>query len=321
MFLDALASAVARRVEVRVLVDDVGARYTWPSIVRSLRRAGITVGKFLPTRLPWGFRYSNMRNHRKILVADGRIGFAGGMNIREGNMLATAKRCPIQDLHFRIDGPVVSHLQEVFAFDWRFCTGEQLEGDAWFPRIDASGEALARGISDGPDEDFDKSRLTLLGAISCARQSLSIVTPYFLPDSSLITSLCVAAMRGVSVDIVLPEKNNLTLVQWASMAVVGELVERGCRVWFSPPPFDHTKLMLVDELWSLIGSTNWDPRSLRLNFEFNVECYDAALAKRLGDFAQKKIDASRGLSLADIHGRNLAVKLRDGVARLASPYL
>jgi cardiolipin synthase len=180
---------------------------------------------------------------------------------------------------------------------------------------------LARGIPDGPDADFEKLRLTLLGAIACARSSILVVTPYFLPDASLLTALSVAAMRGVEVDIVLPGKNNLSLVQWASTALLWQVLEHGCRVWLSPPPFDHTKLMLVDGLWTLLGSANWDPRSLRLNFEFNVECYDRQLATALAVGVRANMARSRPASQFDVDGRSLPVRLRDGVARLFSPYL
>lgn len=318
---EALSRALSRGVDVRVMVDGVGSQYTWPPIERSLRREGICVCKFLPTLVPARLHYSNLRNHRKILVVDGRIGFTGGMNIRQFNVMQYPCRRPIQDVHFRVEGPIVSHLQEVFAVDWAFCTGEVLQGEPWFPSIREAGSAIARGIADGPDEDFDKLRMTILGAVDCARDSIQVVTPYFLPDEALITSLNVAALRGVRVDIVVPEKNNLSLVQWASMAPIRAVLERGCRVWLTPSPFDHTKLMLVDGVWILFGSANWDPRSLRLNFEFNVECYDPGLASTLGRLVDDRIERARWLTLTDLERRSFPVKLRDGIARLASPYL
>jgi cardiolipin synthase len=280
LFLDALQRAVARRVEVRVLIDDMGARYTWPTMPRLLRRAGIPVAKFLPTLIPWRFQYSNLRTHRKLLVVDGRVGFTGGINVREGNCLAWKPRHPVQDLHFRVTGPVVGQIQEVFVEDWAFCTGELLQGERWFADIEPNGPVLARGLPDGPDEDFESFRLTLLGAIASARSSILVLTPYFLPDAPLITSLNVAAMRGIEVDLVLPQKSNLALVQWASTALLWQFLERGCRVWLSPPPFDHSKVLVIDGRVSFVGSANWDPRSLRLNFEFNLECYDRELAAR-----------------------------------------
>ncbi|MBI5016970.1 MAG: cardiolipin synthase [Deltaproteobacteria bacterium] len=320
-FLEALGRAVARGVGVRVLIDDVGGRYGWPPMAHLLRRAGIPVATFLSTLIPWRFQYSNLRTHRKILVVDGTIGFTGGMNIGEGNCRGREPLPLIQDLHFRVTGPVVAQLQEAFADDWAFCTGELLRGEPWFTTLEPAGPVLARGIPDGPDEDFEKLRLTLLGAIACARSSIHIVTPYFLPDASLITALNVASLRGVEVDILLPEESDLALVRWASTAHLPQVLGRGCRVWLSPPPFDHTKLMLADGLWALLGSANWDPRSLRLNFEFNVECYDRELAASLTDRVRAKMEQARPLRLSDLDGRSLAIRLRDGVARLFSPYL
>jgi cardiolipin synthase A/B len=320
-FLDALRRAVSRKVEVRVLIDDVGARYSWRPMPHALRKSGIRCAQFLPTLIPWRFRYSNLRSHRKIMVIDGTTGFTGGINIDERNCLERQTTHPIQDLHFQLAGPVVTQLQQVFADDWAFSTGELLRGEPWFAAVEVDGPVLARGIPDGPDVDFETLRLTLLGALACARSSVFVVTPYFLPDASLIAALNVTALRGVQVDIVLPAKNDLALVQWASTALLRQVLERGCRVWLSSAPFDHTKLMLVDGLWTLLGSANWDPRSLRLNFEFNVECYDRELATSLTDLVRSKMNQSRLFSLADLDRRGLSTKLRDGVAGLLSPYL
>jgi cardiolipin synthase A/B len=321
MFVAALAAAQQRGVQVRVLIDDVGIRYTWPTIRVALRKAAIPFATFLPTLIPWKFHYSNLRNHRKIIVVDGRIGFTGGMNIRAGHMPSLEPRHPIEDLHFRVEGPVALQLQEAFAFDWEFCTGECLTGETWFPEIPLIGNALARGISDGPDHDSDKIRLTMMGALACARKSVFIMTPYFLPDTGLIHALNTADLRGVDVQILLPSQNNLALVQWASTAQLWQVLKRGVQIWQTPPPFDHSKLMIVDDRWVLFGSANWDPRSLRLNFEFNVECYDAALASDLRDFVQRKIAAAKPITLADVDSRPLWMRLRDGFARLLSPYL
>ncbi len=320
-FAEALAAAKHRGVAVRVLVDGVGMRYSWPSIMSQLQKRDIPVAAFLPKLVPWKFHYANLRNHRKILVVDGRIGFTGGMNIREGHCYKLKPKHPIEDLHFRVEGPVVRQMQSAFIEDWAFATNEKLRGHPWIVPIQPVGNVYARGIPDGPDEDFEELRLVILGAISCARRSLSVVTPYFLPDAGLVSALNVAAVRGVKVDIVIPEKGNLSLVQWASRAQLWQVLERGCRVWLTPPPFDHTKLMVVDDAWSLFGSANWDPRSLRLNFEFNVECYDVELAQQLKSLIDEKIAMAREVTLADVDGRPFPIRLRDGIARLATPYL
>lgn len=320
-FADALVRAVGRGVAVKVLVDSVGVRYSVPPMTRTLRRRGVRVARFLHSAVPWRMPYMNLRTHRKILVVDGRVGFTGGMNIRSGHLIRSKPPSPVQDLHFRIRGPVVSQMTHVFAEDWAFTTREMLQGEAWFPPQPEAGPVVARGISDGPDKDMDKLRWAMLGALARARSSVRIVTPYFLPDETLITSLNLAAMRGVRVDIVLPEVNNLPYVQWAACAQLHQVLGHGCKVYLGPPPFDHTKMMVVDGAWSLIGSANWDPRSLRLNFEFNLECYDVGLAETLSRLAEDKIARGRPLTLNEINARSLPVRLRDGVARLASPYL
>jgi cardiolipin synthase len=321
MFASALADAVRRGVEVRVLIDGVGAQYSFPSGTSRLRRLGVPVTEFLPTFVPLHLPYSNLRNHRKLLVVDGCVGFTGGMNVRGGYLRAGTRRETVRDIHFRLEGPVVSHLAHTFASDWSFCTGEKLMGSKWFPPLPAQGNAAARGIATGPHEDEERLKWTILGALARAERRVRIVTPYFLPDNMLRTSLALAAMRGVEVEILFPERSNLRLVQWASWAQLGWLIGSGCTVLLTPPPFDHTKAMTVDGLWSMIGSANWDERSLRLNFEFNVECYGTEVTSSLDALIDRRKANARRVTREEVDNRSLVKKLRDGIAWLASPYL
>jgi len=320
-FVAALAGAVRRGVAVRVLVDAAGVRYSWPPIHRVLRRAGVPVARFLPITSGPGLAFFNLRNHRKVLVADGRVAFCGGMNIRDRHVVAPRSRWATRDVQFRLEGPVVGQLQEAFAEDWVFVTRELLDGPAWYPSLADAGPIAARVLTGGPDGDFEVTHNVLLGAISAATESVAIVTPYFLPDQAMIAALAMAALRGVRVDIVLPAHGNIPLVRWATPALLWQVLRPGCRVFFSPAPFDHAKLLVVDRAWTMFGSTNWDPRSLRLNFELDVECYDPALAAAVEDLVAERRGASRRLTLAEVDGRPLPVRLRDGVARLLSPYL
>jgi len=320
-FFEALVQAKDRGVEVRVLIDGVGSRYGKPNMVRRLHAAGVRVAAFLPTRVPRLFKYANLRNHRKILVVDGKIGFTGGTNIREGHWLSLDPKSPVQCVHFLVKGPVVRQLQEVFAIDWAFASGESLGGELWFPAIERSGPVWARGIPDGPDEDFEKISDTILGALSAATSDVRVVSPYFLPDAALIRALSVTAMRGVDVRIYLPEKSNIPVVNWATVDQLWQMLEKGCRIFLTPPPFDHTKLLVIDGVWALIGSTNWDARSLRLNFEFNVECYDEAFATKLNELIVEKARVAREITQKEVDSRHFIVRMRDGLARLLSPYL
>jgi cardiolipin synthase len=312
---------VQRGVAVRVLIDGVGARYSRPSIIGVLARRGVRVARFMPTLKPWSAPFWNLRNHRKLLVVDGLVGFTGGMNIRAGHVLAARTDHPVQDMHFRFDGPVVQHLGDAFAEDWAFTTGETLAGPPWQREIARAGPVVARGIPDGPDADFETIHQVILGAIACARSSVRIMTPYFVPDASLITALTVAATRGVDVEVLLPEKNNLPYVHWATQALLWQVVKRDVQVYFAPPPFDHSKLMTVDEAWTFVGSANWDARSLRLNFEFNVECYDPELTAAMNRLFEEKRAPARPVSAEELDGRSIPVRLRDGITRLAAPYL
>jgi len=322
-FADALGRAVKRGVAVRVLIDAAGTRYSWPPITYKLKHAQVPFAKFLPASLltPWRVATINLRNHRKILVVDGQTAFTGGMNIRHGNVLADQPGSPVRDLHFRVEGPVVTQLQDAFSNDWAFTTGEILDGKIWFPKLQESGSVIARVITDGPDADYDKLRWTLLAALAEAQTSVQILTPYFLPDNALITALNLAALRGVRVDIILPAKNNLPFVHWASRAMWWQVLERGCHIWLTPPPFDHSKLMIVDGHWVLLGSANWDARSLRLNFELNVECYGREFAHEMTAVLGKKLHGGREVTLTEVDRRTLPAKLRDAAARLFSPFL
>jgi cardiolipin synthase len=319
LFIDALSDAKKRGCAVRVLVDYVGSH---GAVAHALRRADVAVAVFLPpVLLPFKNQYMNLRNHRKILVCDGILGFTGGMNIRQGHMIGIPGPHRTQDTHFRLEGPVARHLVEAFADDWAFATDELLSGPEWYPQIPATGPVSARGIAFDPGEQIDLLRLTIGAAISAARKSIRIVSPYFIPEQPLITALNVAALSGVQVDIVIPSRSDSRVVQWATQAMLWQVLINGCRVWTSAEPFDHSKLLLVDDAWVFFGSVNMDTRSMRLNFEFNVEAYCRELAATVRTHIDAKVKQSRAVTLDEMDGRSTGTKLRDGIARLFSPYL
>ena len=321
LFLSAFRQAEKRGVEIRVLIDSIGSLYSHSRMSKRLEAAGIPVATFLPGMVPRLFRYANLRNHRKIMVVDGVLGFTGGINIREGHWLSRQPKKPVRCLHFSLRGPIVRDLQRTFATDWAFATQEQLSGAPWFYPLETEGQVLARGISDGPDTDLDNMLKIMLGALASAHKRIRILTPYFLPDEALLYAIKCSALRGVEVDIILPFRCNFAVMDWAMRPQLSELVECGCRVHFTPPPFDHAKLFTVDGVWSLIGSTNWDARSLRLNFEYNVECYDTVLAESLDALADKRISQAHLVTLGELNGFPLPIRLRNGLARLLSPYI
>jgi cardiolipin synthase len=322
-FCDALQRAAARGVDVRVLVDALGERYFWPPIHRRLDKLGIRYARFLPFSLAsWGF-FINLRNHRKLLIVDNRVGFTGGMNIGDRHLLANpALPNRVVDLHFQISGPVVGQMQEAFFEDWYFATGEAPKKPLTSPPPLADGEAFCRGISAGPNEDFETLTWIIVGALNSARKRVCIMTPYFIPDRALTIALCAAALRGVLVEIILPQQNNLSFVHWASQDYLAELIEHKVRVFYQPPPFVHSKMLIMDHHYALIGSANIDPRSLRLNFEFNIELFDQAGAcTALIQYFDAARAVSAPVAAAKIKAMPLWIRLRNGYAKIFSPYL
>jgi cardiolipin synthase A/B len=321
-FARVLSVAAERGVEVHVIVDAFGERYSKVPARHLFWKSKVKCARFVPPIPLWRGAFLNLRSHRKILVVDGMVGFTGGMNLSERHLTArVGNPHRVEDLHFRIRGPIVAELQRVFIDDWWFVTGEKLQGDQFHPPLDYAGTALCRGVSDGPNQDQEKLRYIILGAIACARHRIQIQTPYFIPDRVILAGLVTAALRGVEVDILLPARSNLPFFDWAMTAYLWELLRFGIRVFLVPAPFVHTKVLLVDGIWILIGSANLDPRSLRLNFEFNVEVYDPALGGRLGADLEATVARSRAVTLEEVDSRSLPVRLRDGVAKLFSPYL
>jgi cardiolipin synthase len=328
-FADALAAAVERGVDVRVLVDGIGELYSWPRIGRLLRKRKVAVRRFAPPSLiPPSLRI-NLRNHRKILVADSRIAFAGGMNIGDRHLVAAkddssrSRGHRVVDIHFRFDGPVAVQLEQVFLEDWAKTYGEIA---APMTDLMASSEpvpegSLCRVLTDGPGEDMDKLTAVLTGAVSAARDRVLVMTPYFLPPRELIGAMVAASLRGVDVIVILPEKNNQPAVHWATQRMLWELLRWGVRVYYQPGDFVHTKILVIDEDYAQIGSANIDPRSLRLNFELAIEIIDRDFVSRLAAHCVSVKSRSREFTNAQLERLSVPVRLRNSLAWLFSPYL
>jgi cardiolipin synthase A/B len=319
-FADALEAALRRGVETNVLIDGFGEMYSLPWISRLLRKRGITVARFLPPRLLPPSIYINLRNHRKILVLDEDVAFVGGMNISADNVLGATGTRAISDIHFRISGPSVSQLARVFFDDWAFATGTVLM-PLQASEFGGSGAATCRVVPDGPNSDLDALALTIQAAIGSASRSIDIMTPYFLPDRDLVAALLAASLRGVRLRIVLPAKNNLWYVHWANRNVLAELLQWNAEVYYQPPPFCHSKLLCIDDEYTLIGSANLDARSLRLNFEIGLEVFSADVSRDLRKHFEAVIAGASRVTPNELAARSVPVRLRDSAAALLSPYL
>jgi cardiolipin synthase A/B len=320
-FAGALIAARARGVEVRVLLDSVGIGYFHAAIYHRMRRGGINAARFLHTWLPWRMPFLNMRNHRKILVVDGSLAFMGGMNVGAENSQRLHPKDFITDIHFRVEGPVVRTVMDAFARDWTFTTGEALDEDYWWPKLEQAGPIYARGLRSGPDADIYRLELMLGAALNAARKHVRILTPYFLPDARLQFAIAQAGLRGVKVDIVIPERCNYLFMDWAMRAHLRFFSHIRADIYTTPLPFDHSKLCTIDGSWSLIGSSNWDARSFRLNFEFDLECYNPELTRRLDAVIDAKIARAKRMDVKALIHQPIPIRLRDAAARLMMPYL
>jgi cardiolipin synthase len=324
-FVQALIEKAEAGVAVRVLVDGLGECYSWPRVHTLFAGTAVQVVRFLPLSLLRRGMHLNLRNHRKLLIADGLVGFAGGMNISQRHLVQKKRedarpRQRVADIHFKIEGPVVSQMLDVFQEDWQFAGGAPFDAPDIPPCLEDS-DSLCRGISAGPNEDYEKLVWIVVGALNCARKRVSIMTPYFIPDRSMVTAMNSAALRGVNVEIVLPVKNNLPYVHWASRGAFWELLEYGVKIYYQPPPFAHSKLLLMDDHYALIGSANMDPRSQRLNFEFNLEVYDKSFNAKMRHHFDTTVEKSRQVSLEEMDRRSVWLKMRDNFFRLFTPFL
>ena len=316
-FAAALSAAAERGADVRVLLDGVGEWYSPKRASKLLGGTRVRFARFLPPRLfPPAFSV-NLRNHRKILIVDGQEAFTGGINIRDRYLEANDVR--ILDTHFRLSGPVLAQIETVFLRDWHFVTGNPGIVARRVPK--PTGGAMCRVVTDGPAMRFDRLTSLLTGAIASARRRVAIMTPYFVPPRELISPLLAAALEGVDVAVILPALNNLPYVHRATRHMLWELLERGVSVYYQPPPFVHSKLFYVDDHYAQIGSANFDSRSLRLNFEMNVEVYDRDTVTELATHFEAVRARSRRVTLAEVDSRPFLTRTIDGIAWLFSPYL
>ncbi len=319
-FIDALAEAVIRGVDVKVLVDGIGEFYSWPKPSALLMKKKVRVAKFMPPSLFPPSIYINMRNHRKLLIIDDEVAFAGGINISDDNTSLTNKPRKITDIHFSFHGPFVNDLSKIFYDDWLLATGEQLSSDTQASATN-NGDTPCRVIPDGPGDEMDFLALAIQAVVATATESVEIMTPYFVPSRELISSLQSAALRGVRVRIVLPAKNNLFYMQWANRNTLSELLQSKIQIFYQAAPFCHSKLLCIDHGYCMVGSANLDPRSLRLNYEVGIEIFSENINSLLRTHFDDAISNGTRLNRMELENRSIPIRLRDSLVSLLSPYL
>lgn len=317
-FVEALRACARRGVEVRLLVDAVGSYKLSSRLLAELKRDGGKVGNFLPL---WNPLRVNLRNHRKILVVDGRVGFSGGLNVADEYIHRNPKFGHWRDTHFRITGPAVFGLQDTLLEDWFFTTEEAVRGDEYFPRVHPCGTTLAQVVRSGPDDDFKAIRETYVSAILRARERVWVASPYFVPDAGLRDALVIAARSGVDVRFLGLYRPDKWLPQLAARYFYADLLSAGAKVYQYTRGMMHSKYVIADGEFASVGSANTDNRSLLLNFELNCQFFDAGIARELEDAFLNDLKDSIRIDPARFAERPLVSRLAENAARLFAPVL
>jgi len=320
-FAEALAERARTGVAVRVMLDWVGAGKIDEAIVARMEEAGVVVVRYHP--LKWyNLSRLNNRTHRKLLVVDGAVGFTGGVGIADVWRGDAQDPDHWRDSHFQVEGPIVAQLQAAFMDNWIETRGEVLHGEEYFPALRPVGPHCGQVFQSSSDGGSESVRLMYLLSIAAARRSLRIANAYFVPDDLSVRHLVEAARRGVRVEVIVPGKYiDFGVVRKASRARWGPLLEAGIAIYEFQPTMYHTKVMVVDDLWVSVGSTNFDSRSFRLNDEANLNLLDPDLAAELtGHFEEDKVRSHR-MTLEAWRRRPWRQKLQERAAEMVRSQL
>ncbi len=318
--LPILSDRVAHGVEVRVVYDSVGARALKREEVVRMREVGIDVRCFMPVFFTRFSSLANYRNHRKIVVIDGEVGYTGGMNIADRYVDGVKGGGIWRDTHLRLIGESVGILQLVFVADWAFvANGETLDNDIYFPRPTLEHFCPMQIATSGPDSPYASIKHSYFAAICKAQRYVYISTPYLLPDNSILTALRVAALSGIDVRVLIPTKSDNQIVGWASYAYVDTLVESGVKVYLYNKGFNHSKFIAVDDELCTIGSANLDYRSFEDDFEVQAIIYDSALTRELRDYFLDDLASSDEVTPELWERRSRWSKIMEPVAKLLAP--
>lgn len=308
-------------VECRLLLDYIGCWHVPGSFTQPMRDAGVQVAFALPV-VPWRGRWRvNYRNHRKITVIDGKVAFTGSQNIGDEYLGRRKAALNVRDTHLRIIGPAAYQLQEMFVTDWHYSTKEELTADVYFPDQEANGSHVVQVVPSGPHQRARVMHQLLFAAMSSARGSIRIITPYFVPDYAMVLALQSACYRGIHVELIVPSCTDHRVVLWAGRSSYDELIQAGVHIYEYDEVLLHSKVLVVDDSWALVGSANMDERSFSINFELTTILYGLELSQSLARHFDAIRGRSRQITRQDIRNRTYAESVLQGAARLASPLL
>ncbi len=320
-FRDLLIEKARAGVQVRLLLDAVGCFWITRKFTQPLLDAGARVAYFLPLRLLRRKLSPHMRNHRKIVVVDGRVAFLGSQNIGDEYRGRLRKLSPWYDTHMYVAGPAALFVQRTFAEDWLFATREDLTGEEFFPQPERPGSSIVQILPTGPDQNISPLEQIVFAAVSSARRQIRIATPYFVPGPALRMAFTHACSRGVQVELVLPTRSDALIVLWAGRSFYEELIERGVKIYEYDGGVLHSKLMTVDHRWCMVGSANMDVRSFRLNFEITALVYDQNVTAELANSIDRFCRRARLITVKELRARPWHEPIVEGSARLLTPLL
>jgi len=321
--LEALIKQAKKGVKVRLLFDEMGSRGVHKRHFKELMRHGGEVEVFFPSILPLINPRMNYRNHRKLVIIDGRIGYIGGFNVGDEYLGLDSKFGYWRDTHLRIEGSAVHPLQTRFLLDWNQASDRkdlQYE-DHFFPTITRKGDVGLQIVSSGPDSDWEQIKSGYLKLINMAKKYIYIQTPYFIPDDSFMDAVRIACLSGIDVRIMIPNKPDHMFVYWATYAHVGELIAAGARIYIYDNGFLHTKMIVIDDEASTVGTANIDARSFKLNFEVNAFIYNRNLSHQLAEMFERDMLYSHELTRELYDQRKRTIKWKESISRLLSPIL
>lgn len=320
---DLLVKKAKEGVIVRVLYDELGSRRITRRFFRELREAGGKVEAFFPSILPLINMKLNYRNHRKLVIIDGKVGYVGGFNVGDEYLGLVPKFGYWRDTHLRLKGSAVYEIQTRFILDWNQASDRDdiLYEESLYPKVESQGNVAMQIVTSGPDSEWPQIKNGFIKMISLAKSSVRIQTPYFIPDDSLMDAVRIACLSGVDVKIMIPNKPDHLFVYWATLSYVGELLKAGAKVYIYDKGFIHAKTIVVDEEISTVGTANMDNRSLALNFEINAFIYDKAVAKKLTSYFEQDLVFSRELTLETYRNRSKWIRFKESISRLLSPIL
>lgn len=309
-------------VKVRILYDEMGSRGVRKKHFKELIALGGEVESFFPSILPLLNPRLNFRNHRKIVVIDGRIGYIGGFNVGDEYLGLNKKFGYWRDTHLRIEGSSVHPLQTRFILDWNQAGEKKIAySERYFPAIPKKGNVAIQIISSGPDTEWPNIKNAYLKLIMEAKRYIYIQTPYFIPDNSFLNAIEIASLSGIDVRIMIPNKPDHMFVYWASFSYIGNLLKAGAKVYIYDKGFIHAKMIVIDDEASSVGTANIDVRSFKLNFEINAFIYDKNVSHSLAEIFEKDILDCSEISLEGYENRSLKIKFKESISRLLSPIL